>query len=220
MREGSFARWYLAARGREPLPWMERLAAELVAGSWPDVLALPTGTAKTEIVAIWAWALATAGAGFVPRRLWMASDRRVIADQALRVADQLKRQLDDPDTAPEVRAVAEALRVIGAGREHLRIGLLRGGIVLEDEPLLDPVTPMVVATTVDQVGSRLLWRAYGAPPREWPIWAGLAGEDSAIILDEAHLSAAAEVTFRAARKLGAGVRLMSMTATPRSGMGR
>src|SRR4051794_36670371 len=129
-----FVRWYAAARGREPLPWMVRLAAELAVGSWPDVLALPTGAAKTEIVAVWAWALAAAGAGMVPRRLWMASDRRVIADQALRVAEGLAAALRDPGAPPEVAAVARTFRRLGAGRECLRVGLLRGGIVLDDEP--------------------------------------------------------------------------------------
>ena len=197
---------------------MVRLAAELAAGSWPDVLALPTGSAKTEIVAVWAWALAAAGPGAVPRRLWLAQRPSGDGRPGARGSAGAPGRLGDPQAPPEVAAVALALQRLGGG-QPLRVGLLRGGIVTDDEPLLDPVTPMIVATTIDQVGSRLLWRAYGAPPREWPIWAGLAGEDSAIVLDEAHLSAAAEATFQRASKLGAGIRLLSMTATPR-GQGR
>ena len=216
MSNVSFTRFYTAVRSWPPLPWMERLATELVDGRWPDVLALPTGTAKTEIVVVWTWALAMAAPGRVPRRLWMASDRRVIADQAEQVARVLGDRLDDRAAPADVQAVADALRRRGGGAVPLKVGLLRGGIVTDDEPLLDPVTPMAIATTVDQVGSRLLFRAYGSGPREWPIWAGLVGEDSLIVLDEAHLSAAAEATIRKVRALGAGVRLLSMTATPRA----
>ena len=215
-----FDAWYAAARGRAPLPWMTRLAAELAEGRWPDVLALPTGSAKTEIIAIWAWALAAADAGAVPRRLWLASDRRVIADQAAKVAEELARGLARDDAPAEVRSVAGALRRIAGGPTALRAGLLRGGLAVDTRELLDPLTPMAVATTVDQVGSRLLWRAYGASPRAWPMWAGLVGEDSLLVLDEAHLSATAEATIRAARALGAGLRFLTMTATPRPGAGR
>lgn len=214
----AFAEFYAAARGRMPLPWMHRLADDLVAGDWPDVMALPTGSAKTEIIAIWAWALAVAP--HVPRRLWMASDRRVIADRAHQLAVELAQRLADRAVVPTVQAVAEALRAKAGGPDALRAGLLRGGITLDDDALIDPLTPLAVATTVDQIGSRLLFRAYGASPRAWPIWAGLAGEDSLIVLDEAHLSAAAEATFRRAQMLGAGVRLISMTATPRPNAGR
>jgi CRISPR-associated endonuclease/helicase Cas3 len=212
-----FAAWYAAARDRPPLPWMTRLAAELADGRWPEVLALPTGAAKTEIVAIWAWALATTAPGSVPRRLWLASDRRVIADQAARVAGQLADRLADAQAPAAVQAVAGALRALSGRTLPLRAGLLRGGIAIDDEELLDPLTPLAVAATVDQLGSRLLWRAYGAGPREWPLWAGLVGEDSLLVLDEAHLSAAAEATIRRARQLGAGLRIISMTATPRPG---
>ena len=216
-----FDAWYAAARGRAPLPWMTRLAAELAEGRWPDVLALPTGSAKTEIIAIWAWALAAADAGAVPRRLWLASDRRVIADRAAKVAEELAGGLARDDAPAEVQAVAGALRRIARRPDGpARRPAARRPCRRRRRELLDPLTPMAVATTVDQVGSRLLWRAYGASPRAWPIWAGLAGEDSLIVLDEAHLSATAEATIRAARALGAGVRFLSMTATPRPGAGR
>jgi CRISPR-associated endonuclease/helicase Cas3 len=215
-----FAAWYAAARGRQPLPWMTRLADELADGRWPEGLALPTGAAKTEIIAIWAWALASAAPGMVPRRLWLASDRRAIADQAARVAGHLAGRLADAHAPPAVQAVARALRALSGRALPLRAGLLRGGIAVDDEDLLDPLTPLAVVTTVDQLGSRLLWRAYGAGPRDWPLWAGLVGEDSLLVLDEAHLSVAAEATLRHARQLGAGIRCISMTATPRPGAGR
>ncbi len=186
----SFSAYYRQVRQREPFPWMCRLADSFAAGQLPDVIDLPTGSAKTEIVVIWAWAQQQGHA--VPRRLWVASDRRVIADQTFAVA-----------------------RSIVGDSDAILVSRLRGGIVLDDEPILDPVRPQIISSTIDQLGSRLLFRAYGSSPRSWPIWAGLAGNDSLIVLDEAHLSPTAEDTMRACQTLGADIRIISMTATPR-----
>src|SRR5215207_303215 len=83
----SFAEFYRDRRGQEPFPWMLRLAERFAAADFPDVLALPTGSAKTEIVVIWAWARLQNET--LPRRLWMVSDRRVIVDQTVDVARAL-----------------------------------------------------------------------------------------------------------------------------------
>jgi CRISPR-associated endonuclease/helicase Cas3 len=184
----TFDDFYRARRGFEPFPWMRRLAAHMARDEIPDVIDLPTGSGKSDIVLIWAWARGQNR--MLPRRLWMVSDRRVIVDQTY--------------------TVARALEADG-----IVVSRLRGGIVTDDEPIIDPVAVQVITTTVDQVGSRLLFRGYGASPRSWPIWAGLAGNDSLIVLDEAHLSPVAEDTFRACVRLGANLRLASMTATPR-----
>jgi CRISPR-associated endonuclease/helicase Cas3 len=186
----SFGAYYRQVRQREPFPWMCRLAERFAAGQLPDVIDLPTGSAKTEIVVIWAWAQQHGHA--VPRRLWVASDRRVIADQTFAVAKSIVGECD-----------------------AILVSRLRGGIVLDDEPILDPVRPQIISSTIDQLGSRLLFRAYGSSPRSWPIWAGLAGNDSLIVLDEAHLSPTAEDTMRACQALGADIRIVSMSATPR-----
>ncbi|HMR32942.1 MAG TPA: type I-U CRISPR-associated helicase/endonuclease Cas3 [Geminicoccaceae bacterium] len=184
----TFTEFYRQKRPYDPFPWMCRLAERFAAHDFPDVIDLPTGSAKTEIVAVWAWARQHARG--MPRRLWIASDRRVIADQTYDVARQ----------------------VVG---EDALVSRLRGGIVLDDEPILDPARPQVISSTVDQLGSRLLFRAYGSSRGSWPIWAGLAGNDSLIVLDEAHLSPTAEDTMRACAAMGADIRIIAMTATPR-----
>ena len=185
----SFAAFYRNRRGWDPLPWMYRLADRFAVGDLPDVIDLPTGSAKTEIVMIWAWAQRQSRC--MPRRLWIASDRRVIVDQAFEIAHRALKG------------------------DSVLVSRLRGGIVLDDEPILDPVRPQVISCTVDQLGSRILYRAYGASPRSWPIWAALAGNDSLIVLDEAHLSPTAENTLRACQAMGADIRVIAMTATPR-----
>jgi CRISPR-associated endonuclease/helicase Cas3 len=101
------------------------------------------------------------------------------------------------------------------GNENILISRLRGGLVRDEADILDPIADQVISTTVDQFGSRLLFRAYGESPQSWPIWAGLAGNDSLVVLDEAHLSPVAEETFRKCQEIGAKLVMVSMTATPR-----
>jgi hypothetical protein len=46
----------------------------------------------------------------------------------------------------------------------LRVTELRGGLDLSEASVTDPTVPAVITTTIDQLGSRLLFRAYGANP--------------------------------------------------------
>ena len=196
----SFTAWYRAARKRDPYPWQVRLATAIEAGHWPDQLNLPTGTGKTSVLDVWGHGIHE-GRAAIPRRVFWCVNRRLVVD-----------------------SVAQEARALAAWIPGLRVTELRGGLDLSEASVTDPTAPAVITTTVDQLGSRLLFRAYGASRWAAPIHAGLAGEDALIVLDEAHISPAFANTLQAiqARRkesLGLPWRVMFLTATPREGQG-
>lgn len=229
--------------GYEPFPWQCRFLDALLDGKPPRVMDLPTGSGKTAIIEVWAFALAIQAElapadRTVAMRLFYVVDRRIVVDEADRRASRLAIALDESikqktdDQKPIVQRVASRLQSIAAsdGRDAvspLQSHTLRGGFYRTNTWGSSLVQPMVVTSTVDQVGSRLLFRGYGVTPTAQPIQAALVGTDSLIVLDEAHTSVPFAETLDAVVKLQRHaeqshdqpivkpLRLLEMTATPR-----
>lgn len=195
-----FVSFYGAVNGRAPFPWQERLANLVATSGWPSQIGVPTGLGKTGCLDIALWALAAqAETGpaerSVPTRIWYVVNRRLLIDQAHSHGTELSRMLavgmdctrSDSDI---VRRVADALRSLtplGLEEGPLQVTRLRGGAELGERPL-DPSQPAIVFATVAMFASRWLFRGYGTSRSMRPVDAALAGIDSLVLIDEAHLS--------------------------------
>ena len=179
-----------------PFPWQSELArrvAEAQPGDacWPKALALPTAAGKTACIDIAIFALAcqadrAPGERSAPRRIFFVVDRRVIVDETFERAKNLASKLRDDQDDGIVKAVADRLRLLSGEEEPLACFQLRGGMYRDDAWVKSPLQPTVVVTTVDQFGSRLLFRGYGSRAGMRPVHAGLAANDCLLLLDEAH----------------------------------
>lgn len=189
MGRTEFADFYLSVHGRAAFPWQERLAATVLATGWPKTIAVPTGCGKTSVLDVAVYALA-AQAGkpalqrTAPLRIFLVVDRRLVVDDAYSharcVAEKIER-------ASDLDWIRDALSSFG-GAKPLATAVLRGGMYRSDVWADQPNQPLVCVSTVDQIGSRLLFRGYGLRDARRPIDAGLVGNDSLVIIDEAHLS--------------------------------
>jgi CRISPR-associated endonuclease/helicase Cas3 len=188
-----FPSWFQQLWGYAPFPWQRMLAERLTDGKWPRALDLPTAAGKTACIDIAIWALA-AQAGrpvaerMAPRRIWFVVDRRIVVDEAYERACRIAEKLESAREG-RLKAVADRLfELSGTMKRPLATARLRGGVLCDDGWARLPSQPAVITSTVDQLGSRLLFRGYGHSSLAAPIFAGLATHDSLIILDEAHLS--------------------------------
>ena len=181
--------------GFDPFPWQRRLLRRVLDEGWPELLDLPTGTGKTSalLVAVFALVLAPERS---PRRMILVVDRRIIVDQVDAFARRLHAALADSQR-PICAQVAKRLRELtsSAEAEPLRVVHLRGGIPRDDSWVSAPDQPTIIASTVDQVGSRLLFRGYGVSPSMRPVHAGILARDTLYLLDEVHLAAAFDETL-------------------------
>jgi CRISPR-associated endonuclease/helicase Cas3 len=222
-----FDAFFEAAHCVRPYRWQQRLLREIVEKGWPDGVASPTGAGKTAVIDIALFHLALEldrrrAGGMEPRRapmrIALAVDRRIIVDQAFERAERLRAALTKRES-PVLRRVFDAL----GGAPH--VAQLRGGIPREDDWAKAPDRPTILCTTIDQLGSRLLFRGYGVTPSMAPVHAGLLGRDALLLLDEAHLSEPFRQTLGCVRRrqerrepdadLNLPWSFCSLTATPR-----
>ena len=235
----TFAEFYRAINRREPFPWQTRLAA-LVAKEerWKNEIGVPTGLGKTACLDIAVWWLASQAERAprrrtAPTRIWWVVNRRLLvdstADHARRMADTLKDpavgKLDE-GARQVVRRIADRLRSfwVDADAAPLDVIGLRGGIASRSPT--DAARPTIILCTLPMYGSRVLFRGYGSRRRS--VDAAMAGTDSLVLLDEAHLAphlkslvpALAECHPRAREFLGGGrarPQLVALTATGDAG---
>jgi CRISPR-associated endonuclease/helicase Cas3 len=235
MKPADFEAFFQAIHSRPPFPWQTRLARLLCeTNAWPAVLDLPTGTGKTSCldIALFHWLVAAArGEPWqAARRIALVVDRRIIVDEA----------------SARARAISAAIQkasggVLGVARDTLLVHApplagdtdplvsvftLRGGVARERNLVRDPLRLSFVLSTVDQIGSRLLFRGYGVSDGMSPLHAGMFGTDTLLLLDEAHIAAPFRQTLegivreqgRATEPLSARpLRWAQLTATPGAG---
>ena len=206
LRAEHFDEFFREVYGFSPFPWQSRLARRVVTArgdepAWPEVLALPTSAGKTACIDVAVFALAgqaewAAAERTAPRRIFFVVDRRVIVDATYDRAAFLGERLRQAEGGV-VKEVADRLLSltqddvldvddpVGAGTP-LDVFRMRGGTYRDDRWVRSPLQPAVIVSTVDQFGSRLLFRGYGPRSNMWPVHAGLAANDSLVVLDEAH----------------------------------
>ncbi|MYL08684.1 MAG: type I-U CRISPR-associated helicase/endonuclease Cas3 [Acidimicrobiia bacterium] len=227
-----FSDWYRSIHERDPFPWQARLAEQVAAtGEWPELIGIPTGLGKTACLDIAVWALASQ-ADRDPRdrtvstRIWWVVNRRILVDDTYRHALRLEALLADPEThrdvecdgttlpagglhgeaAATVQAVAARLRRLSGMGLPLQACRLRGGDS-HNRPR-HPAQPAIICSTIPMYGSRVLFRGYGSSRSMRPIDAALAGVDSLVLLDEAHLAQPLRLLLDAISgngSLGAGI---------------
>ena len=158
--------------GYAPMRWQERLyESHFAKNDLPGVIDIPTGLGKTSVMAI--WLIARQINANLPRRLIYVVDRRTVVDQATDLANELFKNWNETkifDGDPPA------------------ISTLRGQLADNREWSRDPSKPAIIIGTVDLIGSALLFSGYRSSYKRRPLEAGLLGQDSLLVLDEAHLS--------------------------------
>lgn len=220
----TFAEFYGALHGgRSPFPWQIRLTEQVLRDGWPDLLDLPTGAGKTSALDVALYCLASAP-DLMPRRTVLVVDRRIVVDQGADHARVLQRRLREASNGP-LRWAASSLRNLWGATDDeapFAVTVMRGGMPRDNDWARRPDQPVFGVSTIDQLGSRLLFRGYGIAPRSASIHAGLLGNDLLVLLDEVHLAIPFAQTLQAIREryrprvagLPERFQVVQMSATP------
>ena len=178
-----FPGFFEAVHGYSPFPWQERLAREVVGtGKWPPLLDLLTASGKTATINVAVFHLACeSGRGAersAPMRILFVIDRRIVVDEAFGRARRIAEKLRSGTDGVLLKVKQRLSQLSGDLSRPLDLVRLRGGVPQERDWARSPAQPLVAVSTVDQVGSRLLFRGYGVSPRMWPVDAALVGTDA------------------------------------------
>ena len=223
-----FSDFFQEVNGYAPFPWQVDLVEQVLTNkhAWPQLIDVPTGMGKTALldIAVFVAAATSTEVGterLGRRRVFFVVDRRIVVDEAYDHAVLLSKALNEAlesgkntvlsqvanglkAFAPEVfTPKADSLSSSSTSRIQqgvLPVTRMRGGITWDASWLDRPDIPGIVVGTVDQVGSRILFRGYGISRYRMPIDSALVGTDSLILVDEAHLAQAMVSTINEAHR--------------------
>lgn len=233
----NFAKCFKELTDYPPFAWQTKIYERFLTDEIPASCDIPTGLGKTSVIAIWLLALASKlienpPENNIPRRLVYVVDRRVIVDQATDEAERILCKLkefenaDDEDLRNIFVTLQNASFLAERQKDDKQIGVialstLRGEYADNREWCLDPSRPAIIVGTIDMIGSRLLFSAYGGVGESYKaLQAGLLGQDSLLVIDEAHLSPAFMEMLRPLKNLVnrkkpiKQFKVMSLSATP------
>ena len=185
-----FDAFFKEIHSNSPFKWQQELAEHVCnSGKWPQALNLPTAAGKTSVIDIAVFHLALEANKKqdrdAPIRIVFVVDRRLVVEDAFEHAFKIAEKIEKAER-PITKKVNESLKSLSASDKPLSVVKMRGGMVQENDWVKTPAQPSIIISTVDQVGSRLLFRGYGVSRSMRPVHAGLLGSDVLYILDEAH----------------------------------
>lgn len=164
-KEDQFSEWFeIGTGGLKPYRWQ----VEVALNGLPDVLPIPTGLGKTEVVLAWAWRLLVAKKPEPLHLVFCLPMRSLVTQTVQRLKayfDNLKRK------QPEIDVVVHQLM----------------GGATDDTWAIHPDKPWVLVGTQDQLLSRALNRGYSMSRFEWPVHFGLLNNDCRWLIDEVQL---------------------------------
>ncbi len=171
--------------GQALFPWQEALLQQMVNGTLPELIDMPTGLGKTSIVAI--WAVARHCGAQLPRRLVYCLPMRVLVEQTrARAIEWLARiNLLAGDAVFEGHTV-KSYQVAWGPPDKVAVVTLMGGEAADDW-VEHPEQPAVIVGTQDMLLSRALNRGFAMAPQRWPVDFGFLNVDTLWVMDEVQL---------------------------------